>query len=74
MNKLGKSLAVFNWASQRAEKDLVHTISKEKLQDHYEIMDEIGRGVYMCVYYVFTMCLCVCAVVLEPVVHLVLQY
>ena len=72
MNKLGKSLAVFNWASQRAEKDLVHTISKEKLQDHYEIMDEIGRGVYMCIlcHYVFV---CVCTVVLEPVVHVVLQ-
>lgn len=48
MNKLGKSLAVFNWASQKAEKDLVHTITKEKLKDHYEILDEVGRG--MCVY------------------------
>jgi hypothetical protein len=47
MNKLSKSLAVFNWASQKAEKDLVNTITKEKLQDHYEIQEEIGRGMYV---------------------------
>ncbi|XP_028394028.1 myosin light chain kinase family member 4-like [Dendronephthya gigantea] len=46
MNKFGKSLAVFNWASQKAEKDLVNTITKEKLQDCYEIREEIGRGAF----------------------------
>ena len=44
MNKLSKSLAVFNWASQKAEKDLVNTITKESLKDHYKILDEVGRG------------------------------
>ena len=48
MNKLGRSLAVFNWASQKAEKDLVHTVTKEKLKDHYEILDEVGRGICAC--------------------------
>ena len=46
MNKLGRSLAVFNWASQKAEKDLAHTITKEKLRDHYNILDEVGRGAF----------------------------
>lgn len=44
MTNLHRSLAVFNWASQKAEKDLTNTVSKVKLKEEYEIQEEIGRG------------------------------